>query len=381
MEDTALVIAARRGDSAAFSLLVRRHQGALLALAVTRLRDGPEAEDAVQEAFVLAWSRLGSLRRPEAFGPWLRSIALNAVRARLRNPVRRTEQADGGLDDRPGPEPITGCGGWADRERLLAALTPPQRLLWDLRYQAGLSLRQIGTVLAIPENRVKSRLHSLRCLLARSWPNQETLKETIMDKIEALRLGAHVFERLSLAAQVELVRTVLSSRSFGDGLLAQIGLVDRGAEFLALYGTTLVLKELTGILGHVDRFTEHRLVTALETLAPTEAEQVKEQLFVFEDLSLFEGAALGWVIREDRDVFATALGGAARDLQQTILERLPAADRTDLEARLHVADPNPWLVRAAQEAVVSGVYDGAEAGRLQVRRDSEGPGVRVILRP
>ena len=71
-----LVEQARNGDEAAFTEQVKSHQNLVLGFAYNRLGDFHRAEDVVQDTFVVAQSRLGSLKDPAAFPYWLRGIAL-----------------------------------------------------------------------------------------------------------------------------------------------------------------------------------------------------------------------------------------------------------------------------------------------------------------
>ena len=71
-----LVERARVGDQVAFSTLVARHRPLALRLCQRLLSDSGRAEDATQEAVLLAWLTLGRLRNAESFGPWLAGIAL-----------------------------------------------------------------------------------------------------------------------------------------------------------------------------------------------------------------------------------------------------------------------------------------------------------------
>jgi len=83
-ELAALVERARRGDSAAFGSLHARFARSVHAVLLARL-SAVDAEDGLQETFVLAWKRLASLRDPSAVGPWLHAIARNVARDRRRD--------------------------------------------------------------------------------------------------------------------------------------------------------------------------------------------------------------------------------------------------------------------------------------------------------
>ena len=90
--DADLVRATLAGDTRAFGELTRRYQRAACAAAWSALHDRHAAEDAAQEAFLTAFTRLGDLRDPAAFGSWLLRIARQkagriAERARTTVPV------------------------------------------------------------------------------------------------------------------------------------------------------------------------------------------------------------------------------------------------------------------------------------------------------
>ena len=84
MSETSLVLAAQQGDAAALGALLARHEAGMRAVAVQLLGYGGEADDAVQDAMLIALQRITDLRDPAAAGPWLRSIVRNAGRQYLR---------------------------------------------------------------------------------------------------------------------------------------------------------------------------------------------------------------------------------------------------------------------------------------------------------
>ena len=82
--DAALVVAARAGESWAQEALFRRHARMALGLAHRLLPRDEEVDDIVQDCFVSALKRLGSLDNPQAFAAWLGSIVVRTVGKRLR---------------------------------------------------------------------------------------------------------------------------------------------------------------------------------------------------------------------------------------------------------------------------------------------------------
>ena len=105
--DAKLVAAVLRGELAAFDQLVRRYQKQATATAYRLLNNTDDAMEVVQDSFLRAFERLGSLSRRERFGPWLSRIvanlALNRRRGRaLRRAASLERMAEGGQDK---PEP------------------------------------------------------------------------------------------------------------------------------------------------------------------------------------------------------------------------------------------------------------------------------------
>ena len=93
----------RPGDRDAYGELVRRFQGSVYAMALTRVRDPLEAQELAQEVFVHAMRKLPQLRDPRCFAGWLRRITARMAINRLtrRGPVCRGRA--GGAGRRRGP--------------------------------------------------------------------------------------------------------------------------------------------------------------------------------------------------------------------------------------------------------------------------------------
>ncbi|WP_419702942.1 RNA polymerase sigma factor [Promicromonospora sp. NFX87] len=169
--DVDLVHAARRGETAALGLLIARHRAAMLAVATRILRHRADAEDAVQEAAVVALLHIDGLRAPSAVGPWLRTVTRNASLARLR--ARVDLPADSGVLTAVGstePDPAELLDELATRDWVwtaLAELPSEQRLVIVLRHLTGLTAYQdIAEALRVPVGTVRSRLAAARRKLA-----------------------------------------------------------------------------------------------------------------------------------------------------------------------------------------------------------------------
>lgn len=88
-----LVAAARGGDRAAFGRLYELFAPMVHGVLLARLPRS-EVDDLVQEVFLQAMRRLGSLRQPESFGPWLAAIARNRARDHHRRGKDTVELPD-----------------------------------------------------------------------------------------------------------------------------------------------------------------------------------------------------------------------------------------------------------------------------------------------
>ena len=99
------VARAQDGDTDAFEQLVRSYEADLFRLGFRMLSDRGEAQDAVQDTFVLAWRRLPSLLDPEAFRAWIYQLmtrrCLNILRVRVRRHTGVTSGPDFELEARP----------------------------------------------------------------------------------------------------------------------------------------------------------------------------------------------------------------------------------------------------------------------------------------
>lgn len=128
-------------------------------LAGLLLGSAAEAEDAVQDALVVAWQAFDQLREPAKFAGWFDRIVANGCRDRLRrrNTVRFIPIA---ADlDAAGRDPFQ---AFLERDALMAGLdrlTADERLVVVLRFWADLPLESIADRLDWPLGTVKSRLH------------------------------------------------------------------------------------------------------------------------------------------------------------------------------------------------------------------------------
>jgi DNA-directed RNA polymerase specialized sigma24 family protein len=107
--DAELVHCALDGDAASFGVLLGRYRASLYARALGYLGQPEDAADAVQETFLLALTRLGQVRDPEAIGGWLHAVLRSVCAMELRRPARRVTVP--GYSRNPGRHHVVMPGG------------------------------------------------------------------------------------------------------------------------------------------------------------------------------------------------------------------------------------------------------------------------------
>jgi RNA polymerase sigma-70 factor, ECF subfamily len=158
--DRDLVEAARSGDREAYADLIRVRGDRLYALAQRILRDVDRAEDALQDALVIAWRDLPGLRDPDRFDAWLHRLVVRACLAEATRERRLT--ANLRVLPMDVPNSTDDYLNVADRDQLergFRRLSPQQRALLVLRHFEGREPTEIADILGIPVGTARSRLH------------------------------------------------------------------------------------------------------------------------------------------------------------------------------------------------------------------------------
>ena len=155
-----LVERARQGDDVAFGELVDADGDRCFAIAYRILRDHEAAQDAVQQAFLLAWRDLPRLRNVERYDVWLHRLLVNACYEESRRRRRWSGRVRALPVDGPaGPDQLVSVDDRDLIERMFAKLTPEHRAVFVLHHYAGLPVAAIAEIVGVPVGTVKSRLH------------------------------------------------------------------------------------------------------------------------------------------------------------------------------------------------------------------------------
>lgn len=177
--DAELVGRIRRGDSRAYGELVRKYQRAAYSVALAVTGRHQDAEDAAQEAFLVALERIDDCRDPRRFAGWLLTI----VRNRSRNLIRRESLRTGEKIPASARAANSSPARLAERAALREDLNEAVKTLPDVQREIlllhdleGWKHSEIAEHLGIPSGTVRSHLHFARKALRfqlEAWRNRE----------------------------------------------------------------------------------------------------------------------------------------------------------------------------------------------------------------
>jgi RNA polymerase sigma-70 factor (ECF subfamily) len=180
--DEELVGAVVSGDRTAMALLIRRYNQVLYRTARSILKDDTEAEDVVQEGFLLAYRGFANFRHDAKLSTWLIRIVVNVAAGRLRkishrpNIVQLSDHMREQTSDSDSPEPPDEAVSRAELRHLLETkiddLPDPYCVVFVLRGVQELTVDETSEALGIPNATVRSRYSRARKLLRKSLSNE-----------------------------------------------------------------------------------------------------------------------------------------------------------------------------------------------------------------
>jgi RNA polymerase sigma-70 factor (ECF subfamily) len=169
--DAAIVTRVVGGEQQAYGLLVQRYQRRLRSVLSFYCLSADEVEEFVQDAFVQAFAHLASYRPESPFFPWLKTIALNALRMEIRR--RETEGRHGRAylqyllaqrmdEDEAGDAAEARAGALKE---CLSGLRPEHARLLAARYHDGHGVEELARREQVELSAMKVRLFRIREVL------------------------------------------------------------------------------------------------------------------------------------------------------------------------------------------------------------------------
>ncbi len=261
-----LVTEAQAGDKEAFGQIVTRFQDMAYGIAYAILGDPGRAQDAAQEAFIDAYLCVSKLRQPMAFPGWFRRIVIKHSDRQIRRTRLETVPLDEARLPVGSPDNLE-----AQLVRLqtsqaiqaaVAGLPHNQRMATILFYSRGYSLREIASILELPETTIKKSLHDSRQKLKRRMvtmlqenlnANKPSQNDHFANKVQfflALKTGElkKIKQLLSIDPQLLYVQTEWGVAS--DGFYWPLGVT--AMHWAACTGNRELLEFLLSQAGDVD---------------------------------------------------------------------------------------------------------------------------------
>ena len=162
-DEAELIERASRGDHGAFGALVDAHGRVVYNVALRMVRNAEDARDISQIVFVKAYEKLGTFDRRSRFFSWIYRIAINEALNLLRSRKRHDPLDESILStDRTPDRRAEASEEESMVQNAMADLSIEHREVIVLRHFLGLSHREMGELLHLPEKTVKSRLFSAR---------------------------------------------------------------------------------------------------------------------------------------------------------------------------------------------------------------------------
>ncbi len=180
-----------RGDSEAFSQLMRHYQSLVYSFLYRYGIDSQNRDDLFQEVFLKIHQAAPTYRSNQALRPWLVSIVLNTVRNYRRSEGRRwrflKQLPIEKTAHEPGADVTTDhreTARWV--ESRIATLPDVQRQILVLSTIKGLRMNEIAEMLDMPESTVKTHLRRARLTLA-EWLARREHPESASANLEIVR--------------------------------------------------------------------------------------------------------------------------------------------------------------------------------------------------
>jgi RNA polymerase sigma-70 factor, ECF subfamily len=157
-----------KADVPAFEELYRQHSTRLFNLAWRMCGTRADAEDLLQEIFLLAYRKLPEFRGDSTVGTWLYRLAMNRCLDHLKSRQTRANGATAPLDEDAmrGPRLVSDGGiKRLDLERAIARLPEGARAAFILHDVEGFQHHEVASILGITEGTSKSQVHKARLKL------------------------------------------------------------------------------------------------------------------------------------------------------------------------------------------------------------------------
>lgn len=145
---------AKQGDATAFANLYRQVYEDLYRFALYTLKNKADAEDVVSETVVDAFATIKNLRKEDSFKGWIFRILYNKCKDKLREYTKKTVELPEEYVEKSSTEKVE---EGAVMRALFYELSEEERMIISMHLFAGYTSKEIGTLLYMNENTVRSK--------------------------------------------------------------------------------------------------------------------------------------------------------------------------------------------------------------------------------
>lgn len=368
---------------------IQEHQYKLFGFIFNRVNNREDSEDIYQTVMEKVLLKVNSLRDSKKLNSWVLSITSNEI-----NSYYKSRQLIENTDFLDIAEPEEYDDFAVLEGKAINSLSSKLRDVFSLRFYNNLSYKQISLICNISEKTVKSRLFDAKKHIGKIIPNLyhysyltnsyfEKQKEKIVMDLKNVEIGSYVFTRLSLEKQVEFCISSVNNKEFSDSLLEEIGKIKNGKEFVLIFHSKVLMKELVSFLNLCDRYTEKRVIEELEALEPEIAQNIKNSMFVFEDLILCDDALISELFnRVDERLAARALKVTIARVKNHIFNAINSSKRENINKLLNEIHAGWEEGLKAQWEIVESLKEMDLNGEVEVKRlqEQDKETIELVLR-
>jgi RNA polymerase sigma-70 factor (ECF subfamily) len=179
-EQTEWITQTKAGNQTAFSQIVDKYQKPVYNICFHMLKNGEEAEDAAQEVFLRAFSKLDTYDESRQFSTWLFAIASHYCMDRWKKrrfQLVSWDDLKNMLSDREASQPekvMMNIEASQEVHDMLQTLRPDYRMVVILKYWHGMSYEEIAQTMDTTVSTIKSKLFRARKMMAKAVEKEQT---------------------------------------------------------------------------------------------------------------------------------------------------------------------------------------------------------------
>ncbi|WP_291574462.1 RNA polymerase sigma factor [Clostridium sp. UBA4548] len=187
--DELLVARVLKGERDAFDILIRKYQGIIYNYIFKNTLNKEDTEDIIQEVFIKAYKNLYRLENKERFYSWLFKIAINTMNTSFKakkqhNLMEESELMDikCNVNDTP-EERLQIKEENLELLKRLSVLNEEEKNAMILKYVQGFSYKEVGEILGIKEETIKTKLHRAKKKL-HDLNRKSINKERVLNEVQ-----------------------------------------------------------------------------------------------------------------------------------------------------------------------------------------------------